>query len=131
MKALLNSVDQMSNAMSFHRERHGVLASNVANIDTPNYKPIDLEIIPEGDPNTLGSVAMARTAAGHMPSAGGTMTGQVVADGSGPTGADGNAVSLEHEMAKIDSNRVRYATNSELVSRRLALLRYTSSDGVG
>jgi flagellar basal-body rod protein FlgB len=131
MKALLGSVDQMSNAMSFHRERHSVLASNVANIDTPNYKPIDLEIIPEGESGSPLGVVLEQTAAGHMASAGGTMTGQVVADGSGPAGADGNAVSLEHEMAKIDSNRVRYATNSELVSRRLALLRYTASDGIG
>jgi len=129
MKTLLGSVDTMSNAMSFHRERHSVLASNVANIDTPNYKPIDLEIIPEGDAS-LG-VVLQRTAEGHLSTAGATTTGQIVADGSGPAGADGNAVSLEHEMAKIDSNRVRYATNSELVSRRLALLRYTASDGVG
>ena len=43
--------------------------------------------------------------------------------------ADGNAVDLEREMAKVAANRVRYGTSSELVSRRMALLRYTATDG--
>jgi len=38
-----------------------------------------------------------------------------------------NAVSLERELSKIDANRARYATSAELVSRRLAVLRYAAS----
>ena len=38
---------------------------------------------------------------------------------------------LEKELAKIDANRVRYSASTELVSRRLALLRYAASDGNG
>jgi flagellar basal body rod protein FlgB len=38
-------------------------------------------------------------------------------------------VQLERELAKIDANRARYSTSAELVSRRLALLRYAAGDG--
>jgi len=50
-------------------------------------------------------------------------------DGGTMQGADGNSVSLERELAKIDANRARYATAAELVSRRLAMLRYAAGDG--
>ena len=35
----------------------------------------------------------------------------------------------ERELSKIDANRARYATAAELVSRRLAMLRYAAGDG--
>ena len=50
-------------------------------------------------------------------------------DSPGGPGMDGNTVELERELAKIDANRVRYGTSTELASRRLALLRYAASDG--
>jgi len=125
MKTLFDTVDQLQTAMTFHRERHSVLAGNVANVDTPGYKPLDLERL---DPSGGGPAAMATTNAHHLQ---GTDTPDAVvafADGDA-AGADGNQVSLERELSKIDANRVRFQTSAELASRRLALLRYTSGDG--
>ena len=128
MKPLFAGIDQLSRAMSFHRDRHTVLAGNVANVDTPGYKPFDLERVSEGTPT-----APATTQKGHF----GTLveSGSVVQsfDDSGETtvGADGNAVNLERELAKIDANRVRYNAVGELVNRRIALLRYGATDGQG
>jgi flagellar basal body rod protein FlgB len=62
----------------------------------------------------------------------GTTAGQLTFDDGGNTaGSDGNAVSLERELAKIDANRVRHSASAELASRRLALLRYAAGDGSG
>lgn len=109
-------VDQLTNAMTFHRERHAVLAGNVANVDTPGYRPLDLE---RKEPMT-----------GADPSAPPEYVRvESFDDGGALAGPDGNAVSVERELAKIDANRTRYETNSELVSRRLALLRYAAGDG--
>jgi flagellar basal-body rod protein FlgB len=124
MKTLFDSVDRLSESMTFHRERHSVLAGNVANVDTPGYKPLDLE---RTDP-TEGPAPMAATHAGHMQAGGLDGTTLVFAD-SDPAGADGNSVSLERELAKIDANRVRYQTAAELTTRRLALIRYGAGDG--
>ena len=103
---IFDGVDGLTEAMSYHRDRHTVLAGNVANLDTPGYRPVDLE-------RTPGSPA----------------TQLVIDDGGALAGPDGNAVQLERELAKIDANRVRYATSAELVSRRLAMLRYAAGDG--
>lgn len=96
--------------MTFHRERQSVLAGNLANLDTPGYVPLDLARVEpqsgEGSPEL-----------------------EVFADPGGGVGPDGNAVSLERELAKIDANRVRYGVSAQLCSRRLAMLRYAAGDG--
>jgi flagellar basal-body rod protein FlgB len=130
VKTLFDGVDRLEGAMSFHRERHSVLAGNVANVDTPGFRPLDLEQAPAPQAAASG---MAVTAPGHMqagPTAG--LEGAVLSfTDAGEAGADGNAVTLERELAKIDANRVRYTATAELASRRLALLRYAATDGQG
>lgn len=129
MKPLFESIDRLGGALEFHRERHSVLASNVANVDTPGFRPFDLAPPPApGDPT-----ALATTDGQHIPVAGG-VAGQATGEGrlfedGGEAGPDGNAVELERELAKIDANRVRYGACAELVTRKFALLRYASGDG--
>lgn len=120
----LSRLDGMQAALGFHRERHAVLAGNVANLDTPGYRPVDLlrETTEAGAP-------MAVTDAQHMAAPGGGTYVTAFDDGGALTGSDGNAVSLEREMSKIDANRTRYSTVSELVSRKMAMLRYAAGDG--
>ncbi len=126
---MFESVDQLGAALTFHRERHSVLAGNVANVDTPGYEPFDLERVSDAE---LESNSLARTQHGHLQHAGGgSQAVRTFADPGSSKGADGNSVSLERELAKIDANRVRYGATSELVSRRLAMLRYAASDGNG
>lgn len=122
---LFGAIDKMSQALTFHRKRHSVLAGNVANVDTPGFKPLDLE-----RPTSAEAPApVARTQAGHMQVQGaGGDNGVFEATGE-LTGADGNAVNLERELAKVDANRVRYGATAELVTRRLAILKYAATDG--
>ena len=119
-----STVDKLQAAMTFHRERHAVLAGNVANVDTPGYRPFDLNPAASDDPQVL-----AVTEPGHIGgSSGQTYTKEFSDEGQLQT-PDGNHVQLERELAKIDANRARYSTSAELVSRRLALLRYAAGDG--
>ncbi len=129
MSVTFGTLDTLQSALTFHRERHTVLAGNIANLDTPGYKPLDLQRT-----TATEGTQLAVTADGHI--ATGTQTGpassgvvQTFTDTSQLQGPDGNAVELERELSKIDANRARYATASELVSRRIALLRYAAGDG--
>jgi flagellar basal-body rod protein FlgB len=125
MKTMFDGVDSLERAMTFHRERHSVLAGNVANLDTPGYRSMDLEEVPpEQAPG-----ALARTDERHLAAEGLEGTRVSFDDSPAGPGLDGNTVELERELAKIDANRVRYGTSTELASRRLALLRYAASDG--
>ena len=127
MSSIYLSVDRLERAMTFHRERHAVLAGNVANVDTPGYKPMDLAPV---DPSDAPPGRLATTDARHLAGPGETAAGhRSFTDASAFQTADGNAVNLERELAKVDANRIRYAASGELVTRRLALLRYAAGDG--
>jgi flagellar basal-body rod protein FlgB len=77
--------------------RQGVLAQNVANVDTPGYTPRDVS--PFVDLLHGNSIAMAQTEPGHLaPPDGGA---GVVASRPEERAPDGNAVSLETELVKI------------------------------
>jgi flagellar basal-body rod protein FlgB len=131
VKTLFEGVDQMERAMTFHRERHGVLAGNLSNLDTPGYQPKDLERITPPAPSA-NALPVEKTDAAHL-DAGAISTDEmrVFSDPAETVSADGNAVNLEREMSKIAANRVRYSTTTELASRRLSLLRYAAGDGNG
>lgn len=120
----LSSVNALEAALTFHRERHTVLAGNVANLDTPGFRSADLTRTVPGDPAQL-----ATTRPEHLASAPAPDWKLSFDDGGALQTPDGNAVSLERELAKIDANRTRYATATELVSRRMALLKYAAGDG--
>src|ERR1700678_2426264 len=87
--------------MQWHQERQRVLAENVANSDTPNFKPRDL-IEPKFDVAgaragpSMGAVAMMRTSALHIaPAEGGAQTFDQDKRTGFETRPTGNAVSLE------------------------------------
>ena len=117
-------MDTLQAALTYHRERHTVLAGNIANLDTPGYRPVDLERRTAEDP-----AALAVTHEGHIASPTASDFVTSFDDGGRLQGTDGNAVSLERELSKVDANRARYATAAELTSRRLAILRYAAGDG--
>src|ERR1700726_1361132 len=62
--------------MQWHQERQRVLAENVSNSDTPNFKPRDL-VQPKFDPKgvsaagSMGSLAMMQTSTSHIAASGG------------------------------------------------------------
>lgn len=107
----LSTVDPLQ-ALTYHRERHTVLAGNLANLDTPGYRPVDLERRTAGDPADSRSSTRA-----------------TFDDGGALQGSDEDAVWLERELSKIDAHRARCATAAELMSRRLAVLRNAAGDG--
>lgn len=116
--------------MQWHQERQRLLSENVANADTPNFRPRDL-VPPRFQPAATATsnagfsqrVTLARTDAAHLaPSAGGTNfgTGRKAGYEVRPTG---NAVNLEDEMMKVAANQMDYQAATTLYSRSLGLLK--------
>jgi flagellar basal-body rod protein FlgB len=132
---LFSGVAPLSYALDFHLERHNLLASNLANVDTPRYKPLDLARV--GNDGNGGfeqamAVAMARTNESHLQIAGSDpLVGKVFQDLSAGGGADGNFVSLDRESGKLAANRLRYDMVSVLVKTQLDALMHAASDGKG
>ena len=115
--------------MQWHQERQRVLAENISNSDTPNFKPRDL-VEPKFDHRVgasasgpMGSLAMMRTSTSHIAPSGGTSGFAQNSKAGYETRPAGNAVNLEDEMLKVSANQMDYAAATSLYSRSLGLLK--------
>ena len=119
----------LQKSMDFRARRNVVLASNVANIETPGYKAKDIVF-----ENALGQ-AMQASLPGPL-----EVTDPRHFDGrfivplndvkpqtiltSNPVGnLDDNSVDLEREMVKLGENQVEYQALTQMVSHKFAQLR--------
>jgi flagellar basal-body rod protein FlgB len=112
--------------MQWHQERQRVLAENVANSDTPNFKPRDLvepKFDSTGATGSIGSLAMARTSGNHIVPSGGVESFEQNGKVGFETRPAGNAVNLEDEMLKVSANQMDYAAVTSLYTRSLHLLK--------
>ena len=127
----LLSVAPFHRSLDYHSNRHNVLASNIANTNTPGFRPKELLRVEAEDLKT--TLPLARTEHEHLNAGGfGDVHGMtVVPDESNIGGLDGNNVSLEREMSKLAANDLRFQTAAKIVTRHLGMLRYAASDGTG
>jgi len=111
-----------------------VLAENISNSDTPNFKPRDL-VEPKFDKTgaaagSMGTLAMMRTATSHIAPANGGGDGFDQNRKAGfETRPAGNAVNLEDEMLKVSANQMDYAAVTSLYSKSLHLLKTAIGKG--
>ena len=115
--------------MQWHQERQRVLAENVSNANTPNFRPTDL-VEPKFDNQGsnigggIGSLGMTRTSATHISAIGGAPSFRGDGGRNGfLTKPAGNAVNLEDQMLKVSANQMDYAAATSLYTRSLGLLK--------
>jgi flagellar basal-body rod protein FlgB len=127
---LTNTLDFQSKALVLRADRQRVIASNIANADTPGYAARDFDFASalrdagaEGVQGTgAGTLAMTRSAS--APSGAGFMPLSGPADGETNLGytvqtqpsADGNSVDLDRERAAFADNSVRYEATLRFIN---------------
>ncbi len=114
MEALFGKTYQMlSSILDYRSARQKVIASNIANIDTPDYKPQDIKF-----PDTLksamdkGAVDLVRTHPQHFP------VGQAGGATSYTTVETGDRANLDTEMMNVAENNLNYNLTVELLARK-------------
>ncbi len=123
--------------MDVRLARHNVLGGNVANLDTPGFTPVDVDVRAAMQTAGSGSPAaapLATTSSQHLGGGSNVAAGAqedmptVAADAAG-LGLDKNGVDLDRTMASIAENALQYQATARITTRHLALLRYVASDG--
>lgn len=89
--------------------RHRVIAQNVANVNTPGYRRLEVSF--EAD--------LAKAIA--HPGGGAAAPKVVVADG--PERVDGNTVDIDREMNDLTKNALLYQAAAQVLASRVATLR--------
>ena len=111
--------------MHWHQERQRLLAENVANADTPSYRPRDLTP-PKFDRSrpALSQLQLARTEPSHIaPTADTSSRFGTARVGGYDVRPTGNAVNLEDEMIKVAANQMDFQQVATLYSRSLSLIK--------
>jgi flagellar basal-body rod protein FlgB len=130
----LPALSVLRTKMQWHQERQNVLSENVANSDTPGFRPRDL-VEPKFDKGggtlgAMGSLPLVQTSAAHIaPSAGSGDSFDQNKKAGFETRPAGNAVNLEDEMLKVSANQMDYTAVTELYSKSLQLLKTAIGKG--
>ncbi len=125
---LTSGLDFQSKALLLRAERQRVIASNIANADTPGYAARDLNFKAAMAEATGGGTLQASTSGStagtthpkHIPLTGGTLgesahLGYVVQT---QPSLDGNSVDLDQERANFVDNAVRYEATLRFINGR-------------
>lgn len=126
----------MKAKLSYTSERQGVLAQNIANVDTPGYRARD--VVPPDFKDVLsrapGSrLAMTMTSGQHLASGAGSASGHriVTRASTYEQSPVGNNVSIEEEMMRVSQNQSEYQRTINLYRKTIALFKTALGSGGG
>jgi flagellar basal-body rod protein FlgB len=113
-------------ALLLHGQRIGVLANNLANADTPNYKARDIDfaavLSSSGDQLPL---TVSITHAAHItPLDGDLPSGELQYRNPYQASLDGNTVEMPVEQAAFSENNVRYQASLQFINSTIADLQF-------
>ncbi|MBJ6724740.1 flagellar basal body rod protein FlgB [Geomesophilobacter sediminis] len=120
-----NTVELLGKTLDLRAKRQGLISSNLANVETPNFTPSDLSFEKELK-NAVSKGSSARldvTNPRHIPLKGGTqqldrVQGDVLETPDKAEGPDGNSVAMETEMGRLAENQIMYNASIQLLNKK-------------
>ena len=147
MKLFDTTLTRLQESLDVRLVEHNVLAGNIANADTPGYRPKELDFAQAmaaaqrtssadamrgtdqtSDPNHLG---LNGAAVGQEGGAMGAAASLVREGGTGNPSLDGNDVDIDRTMAGLAENALQYGASARAAGKKLAILRYVITEGNG
>ncbi|SDN38451.1 flagellar basal body rod protein FlgB [Vreelandella arcis] len=132
-------IDQLESSLNYHHQalglrqaRHDVLAANIANADTPNYKARDIDFASElkkaveggqrEQSANGGGLALTRTSDRHLMGEGPALSGgnpDLLYRTPSQPSLDGNTVEMDRERSQFADNAVRYQAGLTIMNSRI------------
>ena len=120
------AIGALQNAMRFRMARESVIASNVANADTPGYRRRDLSF---DDVLATETGRMTRTHEKHMPVRSSDPANARVVMGPRGSRPDGNAIDLDQELVTAHRNAGAFIDQANVLARISTLIRTAIGQG--
>src|SRR5205814_7866895 len=138
MKLFDTTLARLERSLDVRLARHNVLSANIANVDTPGYTAKDVDfkaaMAAAEQSGSAESMTLAATDESHLGAGAAASISThsaemplVDATGSAP-GLDGNKVDLDRTMVALAENGLQYGASARAAGKKLAILRYVSSD---
>ncbi|HMV00719.1 MAG TPA: flagellar basal body rod protein FlgB [Rhodocyclaceae bacterium] len=123
MHSIAADLSLLSTAIGLRAERHQVLAANVANADTPQYKARDFDFRAAMSQamagRGAGALSLTTTTAGHLKSAGGSSQVNLAYRSETQSAVDGNTVDMDVERGQMAENALQYDVLTRLMSDKI------------
>ena len=113
MTAIASQFDLLAKLTDVTQLRHRVLAQNVANVNTPGYRRLDVRF-----EDTLSEQLASRPDAPVN-----ELRSEVVEDQITPTRLDGNNVEIDMEMMRLNKNTLLGNTYLQLLTTKLGMMK--------
>ena len=114
-------------ALGLRAQRQQVLAANIANADTPNYKARDFDFSTALRDAVAGrqgaDLTLAVTSSGHLPgSSAGGVSARLMYRTPAQAAIDGNTVEMDVERSAFSENAIQYEAGITFISHHLKTL---------
>lgn len=139
MKLFDTTLNRLQSSLDVRLARQTVLGGNLANADTPGYQPRELDFdaamkarMSEAPTSSLTTTSTQEQhfQVASAPAGPADPSSHVkVVEGDG--GLDGNGVDLDRTMVELSRNALLYGASTRAVGKKLAILRYVATDGIG
>ena len=124
----------LNTSLNLRLMNQNIISANVANADTPGYKAKTMEF--------EGALRDALGVGGHLPPAEtnsrhiahrstDAVAPEIYDDPNGVESLDGNSVDRAEQMAKMAENQLLYDASTEMLKKKLGMLKYAISEGGG
>jgi flagellar basal-body rod protein FlgB len=120
LNRLTDGLNFQTQALTLRSERQRLLASNIANADTPGFQAKDMDFaraLREASSEAAQPAALQTTQSGHMaPLAGARSESQRLYATAAQTSLDSNTVDMDRERANFADNSVKYEATLRFIS---------------
>jgi len=133
-----NTINLLGKSVDLRAKNQNLIASNIANAETPNFIPkslsFDAELQSALQNGLNGQRSHTVPHPRHIPvrNAGSSLnsvTGKIIETPSKMPGKDGNAVELENEMGKMAENQIMFNASVQLLTKKFEGLRSAIKEG--
>lgn len=129
------TVSALSRSLDLRARKHELTLNNVANADTPNFKPVimNVEKALQRDVKAVSSTRLHRTNDKHLPAGqqgdGASSTTTSAVDDPLLFRGDKNGVDIDAEMAALAKNSLLYKASAQIVASKFRGLKHVISGG--
>jgi flagellar basal-body rod protein FlgB len=116
--------DLLTQKMSYLNQKQAVIAENVANVDTPGYKQLELMPFSFGDALKQAAGSMATTDPRHiLPASMAGTNAKTVKSKDTDVLPSGNTVDIEQQMAEVSKTSMDYQTMAGIYRKMTSLFK--------
>jgi flagellar basal-body rod protein FlgB len=119
-----DTITTLEKSLNLRSIQNRALASNIANMDTPNYKAVELDVAEKMNPKKgqVPGIKLVRTHADHLQIRN-NRSDSIKLEAVTPTAynlrGDGNTVDIDRTMGKLAENTLLYNAAAQLISKKL------------